>query len=258
MDTQFNDRSMAGARFAKVDLSHASFEQVDFTGTRFRNVDLTDAVIRGAVLVDVEIDAEIDNLRINGVEVAPLIEAELDRLHPERAKLHPKDAAGFREAWPVIERLWEQTAGRARGFEPALLHERVDGEWSFIETQRHLLFATDAWVTRVVLGVPAPWDPLDLPHDEMPDAPGVPWDRDARPTLDDVLALRADRMATVRGVLADLTDEQLAGSTEPVLEPGYPRSASFPVHGALQTVINEEWWHRQFAERDLDALDARS
>jgi hypothetical protein len=29
-------------------------------------------------------------------------------------------------------------------------------------------------------------------------------------------------MAKVRQVIADLTDEKLAGMTEPVMEPGYP------------------------------------
>ena len=62
----------------------------------------------------------------------------------------------------------------------------------------------------------APWDPLDLPFDEMPDGPGVLWDRDGPwPGLDEVLALRADRQATVRKVLEDLTDERLDEVTEP-------------------------------------------
>jgi hypothetical protein len=46
--------------------------------------------------------------------------------------------------------------------------------------------------------------------------------RAARPSLEEVLALRADRMTTVRQVVADLTDETLAGRTGPVLEPGLP------------------------------------
>jgi hypothetical protein len=142
--------------------------------------------------------------------------------------------------------------------EPELLHERVEGEWSFIETLRHLVFATDAWVTRALLGEPSPWDPLDLPHDEMPYLPGVPRDRAARPSLDDVLALRADRMATVRRVLADLTDEKLAGMTEPVREPGYPESQSFAVRRCLRAILNEEWEHRLYAERDLDVLGSRT
>ena len=103
------------------------------------------------------------NLRINGVDVVPLVEAELDRRYPDRAKMRPADAAGFREAWDILERLWQQTVGRARRMAPELLHERVDGEWSFIETLRHLVFATDAWVNRAHPGEPSPWDPLDLP-----------------------------------------------------------------------------------------------
>ena len=141
---------------------------------------------------------------------------------------------------------------------PELLHERVDGEWSFIETLRHLVFATDAWVKRAILGEPSPWDPLDLPHDEMPDEPSVPRDRGARPSLDEVLALRADRMAIVRRVIADLTDEKLAGLTEPVQEPGYPAATSFAVRRCLLAILNEEWEHRLYAERDFDVLDSRS
>jgi hypothetical protein len=141
---------------------------------------------------------------------------------------------------------------------PGLLHERVEEEWSFIETLRHLVFATDAWVQRAILGNPSPWDPLDLPHDDMPGKPGVPRDRGVRPSLDEVLALRADRMAIVRRVLADLTDERLAGRTEPVLEPGYPESESFAVRRCLQAILNEEWEHRLYAERDFDVIESRS
>ena len=56
--------------------------------------------------------------------------------------------------------------------------------------------------------------PLDLPHDDMPDSPPVSRDYDARPSLDEVLALRADRMATVREVVDGLTAEQLDATTE--------------------------------------------
>jgi hypothetical protein len=97
-----------------------------------------------------------------------------------------------------------------------------------------------------------------LPFDEMRDEPGVPRDRSARPSLDQVLALRADRMATVRQVLGDLTDEQLAGMTEPVTEPGYPEPESFPVRRCLQAILSEEWQHRLYAERDFDARQAQS
>jgi uncharacterized protein YjbI with pentapeptide repeats len=256
--TDFIGENLTGSRFEDVYLTEARFHDVDLTNARFHLVDLTGATIRGAALVNVDISGEIENLRVNGVDVVPLVEAELDRRYPDRVRMRPTDAAGFRAAWDILERLWQQTVERARGMAPELLHERVEGEWSFIETLRHLVFATDAWVKRAMLGEPSPWDPLDLPHDEMRDEPSVPRDRDARPSLDEVLTLRADRMATVRKVLADLTDEKLAGMTEAVTEPGYPEPESFAVRRCLRAVVNEEWQHRLYAERDFDVLETRS
>jgi uncharacterized protein YjbI with pentapeptide repeats len=255
--SDFISENLAGSRFEDVDLTGARFHDVDLTGARFRLVDLTGVTIRGAVLANVDISGEIQNLRVNGVDVVSLVEAELNRRYPDRAKMRPADAGGFREAWAILEQLWPVTVERARGMAPELLHERVEGEWSFIETLRHLVFATDAWVRRAILADPSPWSPLDLPHDEMPGEPGVPRDRAARPSLDEVLALRADRMATVRQVIADLTDAKLASMTEPVTEPGYPEPASFPVRRCLQAILSEEWEHRLYAERDFDVLDAR-
>ena len=254
--TEFISENLAGARFEGVDLTGAQFYGVDLTGARLRGIDLTGITVRDTLLVNVDISGEISNLRINGVDVVPLVEAELDRRYPDRVKMRPAGADGFREAWDILERLWQQTVGRARGMAPELLHERVDEEWSFIETLRHLVFATDAWVRRAILGEPSPWDPLDLPHDGMPDEPSIPHDRGARPSLDEVLVLRADRMATVRQVIAGLTDEKLAGMTEPVTEPGYPAPTSFAVRRCLQAILTEEWEHRLYAERDLDLLDA--
>jgi hypothetical protein len=80
----------------------------------------------------------------------------------------------------------------------------------------------------------------------------------ARPSLDEVLALRADRMATVRQAIADLTDEKLTGRTEQVMEPGYPEPESFPILECLLNILNEEWEHRLYAERDFDVLESRS
>ena len=245
------------ARFERVDLRGAELRDVDLTGARFRGVDLSGVVMRGVALDDVDIHGEIRHLTINGVDVGPLVNAELDRRYVDRAKMRPEDPAGFREAWDVVERLWGDTVGRARRLDPALLHESVDGEWSFIETLRHLVIATDSWVRRAMLGDPSPWDPLDLPWDEMPDTPGVPRDRDVRPSLDRVLELRRDRMATMREVVDGLTDESLQGGTTPVEGPGWPRPRSYPVRECLLCILNEEWEHRLYAERDLDALEQR-
>ena len=252
----FSGADLSGSRFERADLSGSEFWASDLAGARFRGVDLCGVVMRGVELGNVDITGEIENVTINGVDIGPLIEAELDRRYPDRVKMRPSDPAGFREAWDILGRLWEQTVQRARRLPPELLHQSVGGEWSFAETLRHLLFATDAWVGRVILGDPSPWDPLDLPWDEMPDTPGTPRDRDARPPLDTVLALRRTRMSMVRDVLGDLTDESLAADTTPVEGPGWPPPASYPVRRCLLTVLNEEWEHRLYAERDLAVLAA--
>ena len=253
----FSGADLRGSRFERADLSGSEFWASDLAGTRFRGVDLSSAVLRGVEFSNVEISGEIENVTVNGVDIGPLVEAELNRRHPDRVKMRPADPAGFREAWDILTRLWGQTVERARQLPPGLLHESVDGEWSFTETLRHLAFATDSWVSRAILGDPSPWDPLDLPWDEMPDTAGVPRDRDVRPSLDTVLALRASRTAAVRDLLAGLTDESLASHTTPVAGPGWPQSIRFPVRQCLLVVLNEEWEHRLYAERDLAVLEAR-
>jgi uncharacterized damage-inducible protein DinB len=255
---EHRQEDLSGSRFEDVRLSGAEFRGVDLRGAHFRGADMRDAVLRGVELGGADIDGDIGGLTLNGVDVAPLVEAELDRRYPDRARMRPTDPAGFRAAWELLGDLWAQTVARARDLDPALLHESVDGEWSFIQTLRHLVFATESWVHRAVLGEPAPWHPLSLPWDEMPETPGVPRDRDARPSLDTVLAVRADRAATVGEVLDGLTEARLAEDTVPVDAPGWPEPRSYPVRDCLLVVLNEEWQHRLYAERDLAVLADRS
>jgi uncharacterized protein YjbI with pentapeptide repeats len=257
-DSRFEQVHLQRARFHEVHLNDADFNDVDLTGAQFREVFFKDVVMRGAGFVNVRIEGEIEgNLTVNGVDVAPLVQAELERREPDLAKMRPTDPDGFREAWDILERLWAGTVERARALPEAALHESVDGEWSFIETLRHLAFATECWLYRAILGDPSPWAPLSLPWDGMPDTEGVPRDREARPSLDEALALRLDRQAAVRRYVDKLDDATLASDTVPVEAPGWPEPRSYPVRECLLTLLNEEWWHRQFALRDLALLEQR-
>ncbi|SEG88581.1 Pentapeptide repeat-containing protein [Nonomuraea solani] len=263
--TDFRDQDLAGARFERANLQGATFDHVSLSDAHLRSVDFTGARIRGASfhrsrlrgveLVDVEISGELRNVVVNGVDIAPLVEAELDRRMPERATMRPKDADGFRTAWATLERLWAGTVERARTFPEEALHQGVDDEWSFIQTLRHLNFAGAAWVGRMILGNASPWHPLDLPWDEAPGWDGIPWDREARPALDEVLAVRRERQAMVREVMESLTDERLASQVTRD-EPGWPQMEDFPFAECLSIVLNEEWEHRLYAERDLTALES--
>jgi len=230
----------------------AHVEHTDLRAISFHHVRFI-----GLELVDVEITGEIEGVTINGVDIGPLVEAELDRRTPDRTKMHPRTVEEFQEAWQVLERLWAETEEQARALPPEVLHERVRDEWSFIETLRHLGFASAAWVGRMVLGDPAPWHPLDLPWDEAPGWDGIPWDRTARPSLDEVFAVRRTRQALVRDVITALTPAQLE-ETVSRTEPGWPQMEDFPLSQCLFIVVNEEWHHRLYAERDLDALELKS
>jgi hypothetical protein len=262
--TEFREQDLTGARFERVSLRDATFTQVYLNGASMHDVDLTGAQIRGALfnesrmrgveLVNVKISGELQNVVVNGVDIAPLVDAELNRRMPERARMRPDDSDGFREAWAILEALWDGTVARARTFPEAVLHRSVDDEWSFIQTLRHLNFAGAAWVGRMILGNASPWHQLDLPWDGAPGWDDIPWDREARPSLDEVLTVRRERQALVRHVMESLTDERLASEVTRT-EPGWPQMESFPFKECLRIVLNEEWQHRLYAERDLTSLE---
>ena len=252
--TRFHDQDLTGTNFEHVSLRNAELNGVDLSGAQIRGVLFNGSRMRGVELVDVEISGELQNVIVNGVDIAPLVDAELNRRMPERAKMRPDDSDGFREAWAILEQLWKGTVARAMTFPAAALHDNVDDEWSFIQTLRHLNFASAAWVGRMALGNASPWHPLDLPWDEAPGWDGIPWDREARPSLDEVLTVRRERQAMVRHLLESLTDDQLAAEVTRS-EPGWPRVEDFPLKECLRIVLNEEWQHRLYAERDLDALE---
>jgi hypothetical protein len=239
--------------FREQDLRNARFDRVDLTGATITSSLLHNVTMKGVELVDVRIHGDVINVSVNGVDIGPLIQDELNRRYPLRAKMRPHDAEGFREAWTILEGLWAETVERALALPEADLHESVNGEWSFIQTLRHLNFATAAWVARMVVGIASPWHPLDLPWDEAPGWEGIPWDRDARPSLDEVLSVRRERQAMVRDVVGGLTDEQLASNVTR-MEPGWPQIENFPLKRCLGIVLNEEWEHRLYAERDLAVL----
>jgi hypothetical protein len=184
------------------------------------------------------------------VDVEPLIEAELDRRHPERTQLRTRTVDGLRTAFDVLDAMWAPTIERARRLPEAKLHERVGGEYSFIETLRHLLFATDAWLIRMVLGVPNAYHEWAVPPDLPPDAPP-----DTGPELDPVLEVRAERMGRLRDYLSRGPDTDRAAAGWPP-HPGGQTQETWRVIECFDVVLREEWWHHQYATRDLAALEA--
>jgi hypothetical protein len=193
---------------------------------------------------------------VNGVEIAPLVEAELDRRFPERVKLRAADPQGLAEAWTMIEEVWATTLARARKLPEPLLFERVDGDWSFVETQRHLILATDAWLFRMIRHVARPYHPWGLAGSFLTDPASLGLEYDANPSLDEVLAVRRERMDAVKETIAALTSEDLERLCVPPETPGHPDEAR-TVLECLHVILDEEWEHSRYANRDLAILEAR-
>jgi hypothetical protein len=156
-------------QFAFQDLSDAVFWGVDLQRATFRDVDLMGARISHARLADVVIDAEIDRLVINGVDVTAYIN-ERDDWFALRSQLHPTEPDNMRQGWQAFLTAWVSAIERARSLPEEQRHASVDGEWSFVETIRHLVFATDKWFTVPILG--GAFLPIGLPTLGQPTSAG--------------------------------------------------------------------------------------
>ena len=240
--------------FENQDLRDARFTDCRLDGAEFRESTLVGARFIGSVLIDVEIDALVQNVMVNGVDVVPLVEAELDRRHPERVALRPTDVAGAVAALDVVDELWAPTLDRLRRLPEEMRYTRVADEWSTVETLQHLLFVYDAWFGRAVLGEESPYHPLGLPASFM-DAATLGLDVHPRPALDDVLAARAARQDQLRSHLAGLDDDALGRPIPAHGVSGFPPDEERSTLDCLGVLLNEEWEHHRFAVRDLDVLD---
>src|SRR5438270_12983789 len=124
-----------------LDFRGERLDDANFSGARLHSANLEGTRITDGWLYDADISGYIDGLRVNGVEVAPLVEAELDRRFPERIMLRATDPQGLLEAWVMIEGVWERTVAHARTFPEGIVYKRVGDDWSLVVTFRHLLFA---------------------------------------------------------------------------------------------------------------------
>jgi DinB superfamily/Pentapeptide repeats (8 copies) len=240
------------------DFRGASFTGADFTGANFRDCDLRQAKITDSWLIDLSLSGLVGNLVVNDVDVTAFVEGELDRRHPERVQLREmRTADDYRAMWDRMERLWAETVARAGRLLESALRQRVDDEWSFVETLRHLVLATDKWAGYMILDKPMPYHPFGLPQPGCTpaDAAALGIDLDVRPPLAEVLEVRGTRMRMVRGIVLGLSDDDLARECPRLPGPGYPEE-TYTLGSCLRVIMNEECEHRRYAVRDLAVLEA--
>jgi len=235
---------LSGARLENADFSHARLHAPDFEGVK-----VTDGWFYGA-----DISGDLEGLRLNGVEVGPLVVAELERRSPERRKLRAPDPPGLADGWAMIEAMWETTVSRARQLPEAKLFERVDDEWSFVETLRHLVMATDSWLRRMVKGMAHPYHPWGLAGSWLVDPRAWGLDPEASPSLEDLLALRRERMNEVGETISAVSAVELDRVCVPPDAPGHP-AREHTVRECLHVILVEEWEHHGYAVRDLGILE---
>ena len=174
----------------------------------------------------------------------PVVERQAEKLATEGLLADEPDA--LRAAWANNDEAWAHTVDRALRLPLNLLNENVEGEWSFLETLRHLVHVTDRWILSIVQGDRAPFHRLGLPPHFATNGRELGLDLDATPDAHEVLACRAERLDRVRGLLSTTTAGDL----------GRRCLDGWTVLGAVQVVMFEEWAHRQYATRDLARLEA--
>ena len=233
-----------------------TFDNVSFAGASMRNANFFGARMEG-LFINAEISGPVDGLKVNGIEVAPLIEAELVRRHPELAKFSAPELDDVRDGLRIVEEQLGATLQRVRALPEELRNRGVDGEWSAVETVRHLVFVIDLWVRRQALGLGADaYHPIGLPPSHLPPSPpGTAVDPHARPTFDETVAVWEQRIADVRERLRTITPAQ-ADSTGAVDAPGFPPlQQTIPFRRGVAVVLRETWAHNRYLERDLAALE---
>jgi uncharacterized protein YjbI with pentapeptide repeats len=240
------------------DLRAAEFVDSDLSNARFVGCDLSNVVMRGVDVQGADIDAPwlLDGrstLLVNGVDVAPLVDAELDRRFPGRSQRRAEDPEGLRQAWATLQGTWARTLDRVASMPAGTAESSVAGEWSFAQTLRHLVLATDMWLGRAVLQVEHPFHPLGLvdtgtEHDGFDTSVLTT----STPTFEQVLEARADRVALVATFLATVSPAELATQRSNPHNPDHPETTL----SCLHVILEEEWEHHRFAVRDLDLIEA--
>jgi hypothetical protein len=228
------------------DLAGAVFWGADLSGARFRDVNLTDVKISHAWLVNVDVDALVDAVVINGVDITAYVN-ERDPWYPLRAMLRPSSPEDMRATWTALEEEWAKTISEASTLPEEALYQSVNDEFSFVQTLRHLVMAMDKWFTAPVLG--EGFHPIGLPNTGSVDFPFPGLDYSLTPTVGEALAVREGRATRLRDFLASVDTSDFTRQVD-VLENG-----PHPLQECIYTVFEEEFWHLRYARRDLALLE---
>ncbi|GAB3913160.1 hypothetical protein GCM10011575_21080 [Microlunatus endophyticus] len=249
------DNDLRGATFTRVKLGGARFHRVDLADARFRSSDVSGVVMRAVDVDRSEIDAPWlydGTFLVNDVDVVPLVDAELNRRFPGRSERRAADPDGLRAAWTALRSAWQSVLDRVAAMPAGTVDISVDDEWSFAQTLRHLVLATDMWFGKAVLEKEQPFHPFGLMDTASADEVPKSIFASELPTYDQVLEARAGRVAMVGEFLASVTPDELAADHRNPHDPDFSETTL----SCLHTILEEEWEHQRYAVRDLDRITA--
>lgn len=242
--TTFSGDDLEGATFVRASLRRATLRGCDLSDVTMRSVDV------GGLDIDSH-DLAFGTLVVNGVDVVPYVEAELNRLFPGRELQKEQTPEGLRAGWVAVQEAWRRTVEdtpRERW------DDHVEDEWSLAQTLRHLVLATDAWLRGGIERRPQPFHEIGL---IFTGAEAMGFDvsvfRGEPPSYDEILAVRAERQQMVTDLLATATPELLA---EERANPWGGGDDWRPTVGdCVRVILEEEWAHLRYVRRDLALLE---
>lgn len=250
---QFARASFKGASFMRSSFSEASFTRSNFSNASIRFSDVSGLTMRGVDLAGLDVDSHdlfFGSLFVNGVDVVPLVDAELNRQFPGRELQKATSPDGLRQGWEAVQQAWRQTVDDTP---PDMVDAHVRDEWSLAQTLRHLVLATDAWLGG---GIQRREQPFHEIGQLFTGGQEMGFDmsllRTDEPGYDEVLQVRAERQQMVTDFLADVTQEQL---DQPAANPWGASDDWQPTVGdCIRVILEEEWAHLRYIRRDLALL----
>ncbi len=236
------------------DFEGASFTAASFKGATLRFSDVSGVTMRSVDVDGLDIDSHdlfFGSLLVNGVDVVPLVDAELNRQFPGRELQKAETPEGLREGWEAVRAAWRVTVD---GTPREMWDAHVDDEWSLAQTLRHLVLATDAWLGRGIMRVDEPFHEIGQ---QFTGAAEMGFDTSGfrEPSShDEIVAVRAERQQMVTDFLATVTPDVLAEERDG------PWGGSWKptVGDCIRVILEEEWAHLRYIRRDLALLTAET
>lgn len=241
MTTSSGSRDFEGKTFVSTSFKGATLRFSDVSGVTMRSVDVDGLDIDSH-------DLFMGTVVVNGVDVVPLVEAELNRRFPGRELQKAQTPERLREGWVAVQAAWATTVADT----PVELRDaHVPDEWSLTQTLRHLVLATDTWLRGGIMRIEQPFHEIGQIFDG---AAEMGFDtsifRTDEPAFEEVLAVRAERQQMVTDFLADVTPELLAEErNDPWGFDWHPT-----VGDCVRVILEEEWAHLRYVRRDLALL----